>query len=222
LKSKKENIPKRDCDARQNRDNKSRSLFHIFLTIIAADKSIYDAEHINHDITQTSAQSSKCDLATTTIVQSYANSLAIPAPINILLSTSVVFSGENHIRGGYGNCPEYESYGNNSPDKNNFHSKNYLFHYSRNSFYNKSYNNKKATLTTVGTIKISQQQSPKQQMPQSKHTPQQQSQKQQMPQSKHTPQQSQKQQMPQSKHTPQQSQKTADVTRKVTTKQMSQ
>jgi hypothetical protein len=127
----------------------------------------------------------------TTIVQSYANSLAIPAPINILLSTSVVFSGENHIRGGYGNCPEYESYGNNSPDKNNFHSKNYLFHYSRNSFYNKSYNNKKATLTTVGTIKISQQQSPKQQMPQSKHTPQ-------------------------------QSQKTTDVTRKVTTKQMSQ
>jgi hypothetical protein len=154
--------------------------------------------------------------------QSYANSLAIPAPINILLSTSVVFSGENHIRRGYGNCPEYESYGNNSPDKNNFHSKNYLFHYSRNSFYNKSYNNKKATLTTVGTIKISQQQSPKQQMPQSKHTPQQQSQKQQMPQSKHTPQQSQKQQMPQSKHTPQQSQKTTDVTRKVTTKQMSQ
>jgi hypothetical protein len=59
-------------------------------------------------------------------VQSYANSLAIPAPINILLSTSVVFSGENHIRGGYGNCPEYESYGNNSPDKNNFRSKNDL------------------------------------------------------------------------------------------------
>jgi hypothetical protein len=63
-----------------------------------------------------------------------------------------------------------------------------LFHFSRNSFYNKNYNNnysnKKATLTTVGTIKISQQQSPKQQMPQSKHTPQQQSQKQQMSQEK--------------------------------------
>jgi hypothetical protein len=59
-------------------------------------------------------------------VQSCANSLVIPAPISILLSTSAVFSGENHIRRGYGNCPEYELCGNNSPDKNNFHSKNYL------------------------------------------------------------------------------------------------
>jgi hypothetical protein len=120
--------------------------------------------------------------------QSYANSLAIPAPISILLSTSAVSSGENHMRRGDGNCPEYESYGNNSSEKNNFYNKNYLFHYSRNSFYNKNYNNNynnnKATLTTVGTIKISQQQSPKQQMPQSKHTPQQQSQKQQMSQEK--------------------------------------
>jgi hypothetical protein len=93
-------------------------------------------------------------------VQSYVNSLAIPAPINILLSTSAVLSGENHIRRGYGNCSEYESYSNNSSDKNNFYSKNYLFHYSRNSLCNKSYNNnysnKKATLTTVGTITISQ------------------------------------------------------------------
>ena len=56
------NIKKRDCDARQNRDNNYRSLFHVFLTIIAADKSIYDAEHINHDIKLISAQLSKYDL----------------------------------------------------------------------------------------------------------------------------------------------------------------